>query len=126
MGVLRRETLLLALERIYGKKGLSKGEVESFCDFILSFFGYEDYVLDNVLSSQERDAFYDLEENGILKTEREEITLPKGKIWRINQWTYIMDNIIGDKDSMEEGKTDIEKEYEEIFRQIEKEKANNI
>ena len=28
---------------------------------MLDFFGYEDYVLDNVLSPPERDAFYDLD-----------------------------------------------------------------
>ena len=42
---------------------------------------------EDILSSPERDAFYDLEESGFLKTQREELTLPKGKLyWCILSW----------------------------------------
>ncbi len=81
-----RNELIRAIENVYGKKGMLEKEVEDLCDFILSFFGYEDYVLDNVLTSAERDVFYNLEEYGILTTFREEINIIKGKAWRINQW----------------------------------------
>ncbi len=81
-----REELLKAIENIYGEKGMELKDSEELCDFILSFFGYEDYVLDNVLSPDERDVFYNLEEYGILTTFREEINIVKGKTWRINQW----------------------------------------
>ncbi len=94
MVVLRRETLIKALENVYGTKGLTRGDVLDLCDFLLDFFGYEDYVLDNVLSPPERDAFYDLEENGILKTQAEEVTLSKGKVWRVNQWVFRRNKII--------------------------------
>jgi uncharacterized protein (TIGR01777 family) len=43
--------LIRALEKTYGKKGMGQGDIEELCDFVLSFFGYDDYVLDNFLSA---------------------------------------------------------------------------
>ncbi|MDS0256079.1 hypothetical protein ApAK_00010 [Thermoplasmatales archaeon AK] len=119
MGVMTRDTLIRALEHTYGKKGMARGDVEELCDFILSFFGYEDYVLDNVLSAPERDVFYNLEEYGFLETYREEVNLVKGRSWRINQWRYRKDNIVKIAETQEEVHEE-ENVYEEIFRQLER------
>ena len=54
--------------------------------FIMDFFGYEERILDNDLTSKDRDIFYMLEGVGILKTEMEEATIQKGKVWRIHYW----------------------------------------
>jgi hypothetical protein len=118
MSVLTREVLIRALEKTYGKKGMGQGDIEELCDFVLSFFGYDDYVLDNVLSAPERDVFYNLEEYGFLETHREEINIVKGRSWRINQWTYKKDKIMSIADKIEE---DVPEEdvYDEIFRQME-------
>jgi hypothetical protein len=118
MMVLRRETLIIALENVYGSKGLTRGDVLDLCDFVLDFFGYEDYVLDNVLSPPERDAFYDLEENGILKTQAEEVTLSKGKIWRVNQWVFRRNKILEFANIPEE-EDGLEQKYEQIFKELE-------
>ncbi len=118
MVVLRRETLISALQNVYGTKGLTRGDVLDLCDFVLDFFGYEDYVLDNVLSPPERDAFYDLEENGVLKTQAEEVTLSKGKVWRVNQWVFRRNKILQfAKMTIEED--GLEKKYEDIFKELE-------
>ncbi|MGP6207165.1 DUF6015 family protein [Cuniculiplasma sp. SKW3] len=118
MSVLKRNVLIKALQNVYGSKGVSKADVVELGDFLLAFFGYEDYVLDNVLSSPERDAFYDLEENGFLKTHREEITLPKGKVWRVNQWKLRKNKIEELSKNIKE-EEEIEKKYEEIFKMME-------
>ncbi len=118
MSVLTREVLIRALEKTYGKKGMGQGDIEELCDFVLSFFGYDDYVLDNVLSAPERDVFYNLEEYGFLETHREEINIVKGRSWRINQWTYNKDKIIRIADKIEEEAPE-EDVYDEIFRQME-------
>ncbi len=118
MTVMTREVLFKALEKTYGRKGMVRRDVEDLCDFILSFFGYEDYVLDNVLSAPERDVFYNLEEYGFLETHREEVNIIKGRSWRINQWTYKKDNIYKAADGIEE----VEPEaniYDEIFKELE-------
>ena len=94
------------------------GDIEELCDFILSFFGYEDYVLDNVLSAPERDVFYNLEEYGFLETHREEVNIVKGRSWRINQWVYNKENIYNASKpkNIPEIQGDI---YEQIFKEIE-------
>ena len=118
MTVLKREILLRALENTYGKKGMAKEDVSELCNFLLSFFGYEDYVLDNVLSPPERDIFYNLEEYGFLMTNREEITISKGKTWRINQWKYIRSNILklSKEEVVEEQPYSV---YDEVFKHME-------
>ena len=118
MSVLTREVLIRALEKTYGKKGMGQGDIEELCDFVLSFFGYDDYVLDNVLSAPERDVFYNLEEYGFLETHREEINIVKGRSWRINQWTYKKDKIMRIAEKVEEDAPE-EDVYDEIFRQME-------
>ena len=52
----------------------------------MSFFGYNDEVIDNLLTPEDRDVFYMLEEEGLLSTRREEINLKRGKLWRIHYW----------------------------------------
>lgn len=118
MEVMTRNVLIRALENTYGKKGMAHGDIEELCDFVLSFFGYEDYVLDNVLSAPERDVFYNLEEYGFLETHREEINIIKGRTWRINQWKYRKENIfkIAEEVEVEKVEEDI---YDSIFRELE-------
>lgn len=117
MSVMTREILIRALEKTYGKKGMIRKDIEELTDFVLSFFGYEDYILDNVLSSAERDVFYNLEEFGFVEPHREEISIVKGKAWRINQWKYRKEKILevanGTEEEVEEGTI-----YDELFRQM--------
>ena len=118
MAVMTREILTRALEKTYGRKGMIHSDVEELCDFVLSFFGYDDYVLDNVLSAPERDIFYNLEEFGFLEPHREEVNIVRGKTWRINQWTYKKNNIyrVADGPVEEEDNGNI---YDEIFKELE-------
>jgi hypothetical protein len=53
---------------------------------VLGYFGPEDAVLDNKLSSEDRDDFYKLEEEGLLTSEEEDATVSRGKTWRIHYW----------------------------------------
>ena len=60
---------------------------------VLNFFGYADRIIDNVLEPEDRDAFYMLEDAGILTTEREETTLYDGREWRIHYWLFRREKI---------------------------------
>jgi len=60
---------------------------------VLNFFGYSDRIIDNILEPEDRDAFYMLEDAGILTTEREETTLYDGREWRIHYWLFRRDKI---------------------------------
>jgi hypothetical protein len=115
MTIITRDLLIQALDNVYGKKGMARHDIEELSDFVLSFFGYEDYVLDNMLSAAERDVFYNLEEYGLLEAKREEVNIIRGKSWRINQWTYKKNNILKAASVKEEKKAS-ENPYDDIFK----------
>lgn len=91
--VVTREMLIRALRKTLGKKGMADEDIVKLADYILSFFGFEDEIIDNKLTSEDRDVFYMLEEEGILGTREEETQLKKGKPWRIHYWRLRQDNI---------------------------------
>src|SRR3989441_8075573 len=62
---------------------------------VLNFFGYSERIIDNVLEPEDRDAFYMLEDSGILTTEREETTLYDGREWRIHYSMFRKERIPG-------------------------------
>jgi hypothetical protein len=84
--IITLEKLRKALENTVGQKGISNGDIEKLSEYLMNFFGFSEYVIDNMLNSEDRDVFYMLEEEGLLKTSREEISLLKGKVWRIHYW----------------------------------------
>ena len=92
--ILTREDLALAMKNSLGKKGMSDENIENLAEYLLNFFGFNDYVIDNALNSKDRDVFYMLEEEGLLSTTRDEITIQKGKIWRIHYWVLRKDKIL--------------------------------
>lgn len=88
-------------------------------EHVLNFFGFQDRIIDNVLEPEDRDAFYTLEDVGLLRTEREETALPDGREWRIHYWLLRYDRILKSA-RMRERKESREKEksaatiYDEI------------
>ncbi len=59
MSVVTMRQVELALKRTVGKKDdLSDEEVKKLAEYIMSFFGYTDEVIDNRLTSEDRDVFY--------------------------------------------------------------------
>ena len=84
-----------ALLKTLGRRGMKVEEVKYISHFILNFFGYEERTLDNILTQKDRDVFYMLEEEGILKTFQEETTLYGGKDWRIHYWVLNKEYIHG-------------------------------
>lgn len=86
--------VILALRNTLGKKGMSNDDIEKLAEYLMSFFGFEGEVIDNRLTSEDRDVFYMLEEEGFLTTTQEEVHLKKGKLWRIHYWILKKDQII--------------------------------
>ncbi len=87
------EELVSALKSTLGKKGMQDCDIERLADYVMSFFGYTDAVIDNRLTSEDRDVFYMLEEEGLVTTTEEEVHLKKGKMWRIHYWILKKDQI---------------------------------
>ena len=94
MTVVTMQQVESALKKTVGKKGMADGEIKKLAEYLMSFFGYTDEVIDNRLTSEDRDVFYMLEEEGLLTTTHEEVLLKKGKLWRIHYWILKKDQII--------------------------------
>jgi hypothetical protein len=75
-----------ALQNTLGKKGMSEEEIKKLANYVMNFFGFDDTVSDNLLKAKDRDVFYTLQDEGILTTFQDQITIKKGKIWRIHYW----------------------------------------
>ena len=103
MTVVTMQQVESALKKTIGRKGMSDAEIKSLADYVMSFFGYTDEVIDNRLTSGDRDVFYMLEEEGLLTTTQEEVLLKKGKLWRIHYWILKKDQIIRLAKADEEG-----------------------
>ncbi len=88
------EEVVSALHNTLGKKGMSDGDIRKLAEYLMSFFGYTDEVIDNRLTSEDRDVFYMLEEEGLLTSTQEEVLLKKGKLWRIHYWILKKDQIL--------------------------------
>lgn len=76
-------------------------------NYVMDFFGYRDRIIDNMLESEDRQLFYMLEEENLLKTNSREVTIYDGRTWRIEYWHLRKDNILeyaslGDEEVAEE------------------------
>lgn len=87
------EDLTAAITNSIANKGMQEDQAYALAQHVLNFFGYSDRIIDNILEPEDRDAFYMLEDGGILTTEREETTLYDGREWRIHYWLFRRERI---------------------------------
>lgn len=96
---LRIEDLQIAIKNVIRnpttQKGMPEDEARQMAMHVMNFFGYHERIIDNILEPEDRDAFYMLEDVGLLTTEREETTLYDGREWRIHYWLFKKDTILG-------------------------------
>lgn len=90
------DELSLAISKGLSLQNRSMSQEEAFeaAEHLINFFGYSDRVIDNMLEPEDRDAFYTMEDIGVLQTEREETTLFDGREWRIHYWILNVSKII--------------------------------
>lgn len=88
------EHLADAIRNSIDKEGMPEEQAMSMAQHVMNFFGYSERIIDNVLEPEDRDAFYMLEDAGILTTEREETTLYDGREWRIHYWIFRKERIL--------------------------------
>lgn len=93
LGALTVEDLTRAIKNSIDRAGMKDEEARAMAQHVLNFFGYSERIIDNVLEPEDRDAFYMLEDSGILTTEREETTLYDGREWRIHYWMFRKERI---------------------------------
>ena len=91
---IKEEELERAIDRTLVAHGkLPADEKRKVARMVLGYFGLHDSVLDNKLTSDDRDQFYRLEEEGLLSSEEEDATVSRGKTWRIHYWLLKKDRI---------------------------------
>ena len=86
---------------IENKIGMETEEAKKIALLILDTFGYESRIIDNMLTSEERQIFYMLQSEGFLSTSRERSRLHDGREWMTHYWklqrktiyTFAFDNI---------------------------------
>ncbi len=88
------DELTNAIRNGIDKEGMPEEQAKAMAQHILNFFGYSERIIDNILEPEDRDAFYMLEDTGILTTEREETTLYDGREWRIHYWLFRKERIL--------------------------------
>jgi len=111
------EHLTKAIKNSIDKAGMPEEEARAMAQHVMNFFGYSERIIDNVLEPEDRDAFYMLEDAGILMTEREETTLYDGREWRIHYWMFRKERInelITGRRSGEASEGERENVYDEV------------
>ena len=94
MSIITVDDLTQAIKNsIDQSRGMVEEQAYELAHHVLNFFGYSDRIIDNILEPEDRDAFYMLEDAGILTTEREETTLYDGREWRIHYWLFKREKI---------------------------------
>lgn len=93
-GTLTVEELTRAIRNSVDSVGMKEEEAQKIAQNVMNFFGYSERIIDNILEPEDRDAFYTLEDYGLLTTEREETTLYDGREWRIHYWLFRKDRIL--------------------------------
>lgn len=86
-------TLDLLSKAIQRKLNVNEKEARQYAEIIMDIFGYDDYVIDNMLDHSDRRLFYRLEAEGILNTRRDEALLSDGTNWRIRYWVFQKNSI---------------------------------
>lgn len=113
MTIVTVDDLTLAIKNsIDDSHAMVEEQAYELAHHVLNFFGYSDRIIDNVLEPEDRDAFYMLEDGGILTTEREETTLYDGREWRIHYWLFKRDKIA---DLMVNARRKEKDDSEEVF-----------
>ena len=111
------EHLTKAIKNSIDKSGMPEEEARAMAQHVMNFFGYSERIIDNVLEPEDRDAFYMLEDAGILMTEREETTLYDGREWRIHYWMFRKERIhelISGRKGIDMGPGGADNVYDEI------------
>lgn len=105
-----------AIRTALEKKDEDSSRAEDMAETVMNLFGYDKTITDNLLSSEERDVFYQLEDLDLLMTEEETTNLPSGKKWRIHYWLLNedkIDELLQEKEEKEE-----EPEKKSIYNEI--------
>jgi len=116
------EELKKAIKIVLEENEMEPTRAEDMAEKVMNLFGYDKTITDNLLSPEERDTFYKLEDLDILFTEEETTNLPSGKKWRIHYWilneSKIRDLIKTEEEEKDEEETEKKTIYDELSDEV--------
>jgi len=116
------EDLERAIGIVLEKHDMDPALAEDMSEKVMNLFGYDKTITDNLLSPDERDTFYKLQDLDILFTEEETTNLPSGKKWRIHYWVLneskIRDLLEKDQEGEDEEETEKKTIYDELSDEV--------
>ncbi len=121
MDVVTYDVLYNVLKKLPLARGMKDDEIKELAYYIVNFFGYGDRIIDNILTPEDRHVFIMLEELGVLRAYEEEVTVARGKLWRIHYWVYRKHNIekiLRGEYNKKEGKKRESNIYDQVFREV--------
>ncbi len=86
MAVIKLEDLVIAFRKTLSEKDYSEEDIQQLAEFIISLYGFDYAIVDNRLKPKDRNIFYKLEKANLVYTKQEEVTIKKGKVWRLHYW----------------------------------------
>ena len=119
--VLTVAQLSSAIMKSIDRQDIQPEAANQLATHVMNFFGYNDTIIDNILEPEDRDAFYMLEDLGLLMTEREETTLYDGREWRIHYWLFRknkIDDLTGDSGAIDGEEDELSSIYDDIPEDI--------
>ncbi len=119
--VLTVAQLSTAIMKSIDRQDIQPEAANQLATHVMNFFGYNDTIIDNILEPEDRDAFYMLEDLGLLMTEREETTLYDGREWRIHYWLFRkskIDDLTSDHDTFDTEEDELSSIYDDIPEDI--------
>jgi hypothetical protein len=82
------------LEKAIAKKlKLEEPEATELAERVLSYFGFTNVIIDNVIAPADRKLFYKLHDVGLLQSYAESLVLQNGRTWRIFYWEISDDGL---------------------------------
>lgn len=82
------------LKRAIAKKlKFEEPEATDLAERVLSYFGFTNVIIDNVIEPADRKLFYKLHDAGLLQSYAESLVLQNGRTWRIFYWEISDDEL---------------------------------
>ena len=94
MGGQRLIVTIGRLKKAIAKKlKIEEPEAMDLAERVLSYFGFTNVIIDNVIAPADRKLFYRLHDAGLLQSYAESLVLQNGRTWRIFYWEISDDDV---------------------------------
>jgi hypothetical protein len=91
------QRLVVTIDRlkmaIAKKLKVDEPEAANLAEQVLSYFGFTNVIIDNVIAPADRKLFYRLHDAGLLHSYAESLVLQNGRTWRIFYWEISDDDL---------------------------------